>query len=369
MEGLKEKGAKVIIGDFYSSSARIVMCTAFKLEMTQKEGYVWFLPGWYDEDWYDVDALRMQKEEKEPNGDKDSKDKGTSFGQKTTDKQNIGPLPSCTTEEMTKALNGHLSLLHEHLANEDVRTEDNRTVAEWTASMSKSMRTIFKNNKKQQAEFEQIEIDQTRLNDSSDMHFNINNTKQTYALDLPGNVLNKYSGYVYDAVWLYAKSLDTLVKQSNKSYLQNLHSNRTVEELVKIINKMDFQGVSGRINFKGRTSRLSNIRIMQWRRAANSSKYQYIEVGEYEPNYDQDLTTSPGNASVGKLTEWEPTAIIWQTPDGKQPLDNPKECGILSSFATNLDIECQLAITIAFIIGFAVLLLNLFIVLLVFKRR
>ena len=203
----------MIIGDFYSSSARIVMCTAFKLEMTQKEGYVWFLPGWYDEDWYDVDALRMQKEEKEPNGDKDSKDKRPSFGRKTTDKQNIGPLPSCTTEEMTVALNGHLSLLHEHLANEDVRTEDNRTVAEWTADMSKSMKTIFRNNKKQQAEFERTELEQQALNDSSDVHFNINNTKQTYALDLPGNVLNKYSGYVYDAVWLYAKSLDTLVKQ------------------------------------------------------------------------------------------------------------------------------------------------------------
>ncbi len=33
---------------------------------------------------------------------------------------------------------------------------------------------------------------------------------------------NKYSGYVYDAVWLYALALDRLIKQ-NKSYIQDIH--------------------------------------------------------------------------------------------------------------------------------------------------
>ena len=27
--------------------------------MTQKQGYVWFLPGWYADDWYDLDMLRQ----------------------------------------------------------------------------------------------------------------------------------------------------------------------------------------------------------------------------------------------------------------------------------------------------------------------
>ena len=26
--------------------------------MTQKQGYVWFLPTWYNHDWYDIDALK-----------------------------------------------------------------------------------------------------------------------------------------------------------------------------------------------------------------------------------------------------------------------------------------------------------------------
>ena len=43
------------------------MCEAFKQGMTQRQGYVWFLPGWYAQDWYDVDAMRarMRGEEDE----------------------------------------------------------------------------------------------------------------------------------------------------------------------------------------------------------------------------------------------------------------------------------------------------------------
>ena len=73
---------------------------------------------------------------------------------------------------------------------------------------------------------------------------------------------NKYSGYVYDAVWLYAKALDSLIKQ-NKSYIQDIHSERSVNEFVKIIQQTDFQGVSGRINFvNGQHSRLSNVKVI-----------------------------------------------------------------------------------------------------------
>jgi len=108
LEGLKEKGAKVIIGEFYASSARIVMCTAYKLEMTQREGYVWFLPGWYDPYWYDVDSLKLAKaKNQQTEGPRDSSD-GTGFGLDPK-KNNIGPLPDCTTYEMLQALNGHLS--------------------------------------------------------------------------------------------------------------------------------------------------------------------------------------------------------------------------------------------------------------------
>ena len=40
------------------AAARHVMCEAYKLGMTQREGYVWFLPGWFKENWFDTDVLR-----------------------------------------------------------------------------------------------------------------------------------------------------------------------------------------------------------------------------------------------------------------------------------------------------------------------
>lgn len=103
--------------------------------------------------------------------------------------------------------------------------------------------------------------------------------------EFDGDHPNKYSGYVYDAVWLYALALDKLIKQ-NKSYIQDIHrsvffycfwtgkmqlfndifwflfSERSVNEFVNIISTMDFQGVTGRINFHNGNSRLSNIKVL-----------------------------------------------------------------------------------------------------------
>ena len=73
---------------------------------------------------------------------------------------------------------------------------------------------------------------------------------------------NKYSGYVYDAVWLYALALDKLDKEY-PSYIQDIHTQRSNDKFVEIIKKTDFNGTSGRINFDHGhgNSRLSNIKV------------------------------------------------------------------------------------------------------------
>ena len=38
------------------------MCEAYKLGMTQSQGYVWFLPGWYQNDWYKLDEMRAKND-------------------------------------------------------------------------------------------------------------------------------------------------------------------------------------------------------------------------------------------------------------------------------------------------------------------
>ena len=60
LKDLKSRGARVIIGEFFENAARKVMCEAYKLGMTQANGYVWFLPGWYQNNWYDLDVLRSK---------------------------------------------------------------------------------------------------------------------------------------------------------------------------------------------------------------------------------------------------------------------------------------------------------------------
>ena len=94
------------------------------------------------------------------------------------------------------------------------------------------------------------------------------------------------------------------------------------------------------------------------------------EVGVYEPNYDlESIDSETEDDMVGKMIKWNKANLEWQTEDGLKPLDNPIECGILSSFATNLDIKCQVAITFSFLIALAVALLILLLFFLLQKRR
>lgn len=52
---MKRKRARIIIADVYDEVARSVMCEAYKLKMTAREGYVWFLPKWLNNTFYDTD--------------------------------------------------------------------------------------------------------------------------------------------------------------------------------------------------------------------------------------------------------------------------------------------------------------------------
>lgn len=192
------------------------MCQAYKLGMTQSQGYVWFLPNWYQNDWYNLDLLRNLT------GDRD------------------GGLPNCTTAEMIdvnflglsplhppaltfvfpKVLQGHLSLAHANYANDEEIMQTGNSVIAWRQRLEENLR------------------------------------KSHFAHLHP----SKYSGYVYDGVWLYALALDRLIKQ-NQSYIQDIHSERSINKFVEIIRSTDFYGVSGRINFVHGNSRLSNIKV------------------------------------------------------------------------------------------------------------
>ena len=105
--------------------------------MIQANGYVWFLPGWFKDRWFDLDYLRQGKNE---------------MGQN---------LPAnCTTAKMMEALvtkilqrirlicnkytfftitfqDGAFCLMHNNYGNDTSMTVGGDTVAQWTSKLGK----------------------------------------------------------------------------------------------------------------------------------------------------------------------------------------------------------------------------------------
>ncbi|XP_035222083.1 gamma-aminobutyric acid type B receptor subunit 1-like isoform X2 [Stegodyphus dumicola] len=51
VRNLVRQDARIIVGMFYGAAARKVLCEAYKQKVYGKQ-YVWFLIGWYEDDWY-----------------------------------------------------------------------------------------------------------------------------------------------------------------------------------------------------------------------------------------------------------------------------------------------------------------------------
>ncbi|XP_057666874.1 uncharacterized protein LOC130900347 [Diorhabda carinulata] len=105
---LKKQSVRIIIADVMDHDARLVMCEAYQLEMTAKEGYVWFLPVWLNNVWYDTDINN------------------------NTEKIN------CSTAEMIEAANGYFSLAHAYYGPDDAVMQENITIGEWKKLVHKS---------------------------------------------------------------------------------------------------------------------------------------------------------------------------------------------------------------------------------------
>ncbi|XP_076343552.1 gamma-aminobutyric acid type B receptor subunit 1-like isoform X1 [Tachypleus tridentatus] len=53
VRNLVRQDARIIVGMFYGAAARRVICEAYKQKVYGKQ-YVWFLIGWYEDDWYTI---------------------------------------------------------------------------------------------------------------------------------------------------------------------------------------------------------------------------------------------------------------------------------------------------------------------------
>lgn len=132
---------------------------------------MWFLPLWLRPEWYDTNKFNKDDGEEVP----------------------------CTTMEMSRAINGHLSLSHAYFAPDNEIMQDGITVRQWR---------------------DRYEEDCRNKNEP------------------PSN----YAGFAYDAMWTYAYAMDRLLRE-NQSYVYDLHSEQTVNRMTDIIGETDFSGV------------------------------------------------------------------------------------------------------------------------------
>nr|XP_023022017.1 receptor-type guanylate cyclase gcy-18-like [Leptinotarsa decemlineata] len=198
---------------------------------------------------------------------------------------NSSEVVNCTTKEMIEAIAGYFSMTHAYFAKDDSIMQENITVGEWR-----------------------------KKND-----LRIKNAN--------------YAGFAYDAVWTYALALNELVNTDPEA-LSVLHSESTTNKLVRIVEKTDFDGVSGRIKFRGGPSRFSFITIVQWyNNKTNTIGHFYPNLTEYEPEI------------LGGELKLNETLLKWFTSDGNIPKDGtlpPPSCAV-DGLARAFNVECQTA--------------------------
>ena len=128
------------------------MCQAWNSSMTQAQGYVWLLPGWYRDNWFDIDLLR----EKQNSLANITQARATTHRLYEADEEDLmdpiiiddvhmGRLPNCTTGQMIQALDGHFSMVQERFAASDKLMETNMTVKSWKRKLNETLEKINEN--------------------------------------------------------------------------------------------------------------------------------------------------------------------------------------------------------------------------------
>lgn len=106
--------------------------------------------------------------------------------------------------------------------------------------------------------------------------------------------------------------------------MRNLYSDVTMEKLASLISDMDFEGVSGRIQFVKGGSRLTDINVLQWQ------KNEFVQVGTYRPKIS-NRTFIDGELKLTSKLSWA---------NGEQPGDGRESCA-LKSIADLFGADCQ----------------------------
>uniref|UniRef100_A0A8C9T7U3 Gamma-aminobutyric acid type B receptor subunit 1 n=1 Tax=Scleropages formosus TaxID=113540 RepID=A0A8C9T7U3_SCLFO len=173
VKNLKRQDARIIVGLFYETEARKVFCEVFKEKLYGKK-YVWFLIGWYADNWFKI------------------KD----------------PSINCTVENMTEAVEGHVTTEIVMLNPETVRGASNLTSQEFLEQL---MSRLGGKNPEETGGFQEAPL-------------------------------------AYDAVWALAlalnKTVEPLKAKGRRLEDFNYNNHDITAEIYRALNTSSFEGVS-----------------------------------------------------------------------------------------------------------------------------
>ncbi|XP_069054844.1 gamma-aminobutyric acid type B receptor subunit 1 isoform X2 [Lepisosteus oculatus] len=205
VKNLKRQDARIIVGLFYETEARKVFCEVFKEKLYGKK-YVWFLIGWYADNWFKI------------------KD----------------PSINCTVENMTEAVEGHVTTEIVMLNPETVKGASNLTSQEF---LEKLMTRLGGMNPEETGGFQEAPL-------------------------------------AYDAIWALALALNKTAGALARKGLRledfNYNNRNVTGELYKAMNSSSFDGVSGHVVFDAQGSR------MAWTLIEQLQGGSYKKIGYYD---------------------------------------------------------------------------------------
>uniref|UniRef100_A0A8C6UB80 Gamma-aminobutyric acid (GABA) B receptor, 1b n=1 Tax=Neogobius melanostomus TaxID=47308 RepID=A0A8C6UB80_9GOBI len=205
VKNLKRQDARIIVGLFYETEARKVFCEVYKEKLFGKK-YVWFLIGWYADNWFKI------------------KD----------------PAINCTVEQMTEAVQGHVTTEIVMLNPETVRGASNLTSQEF---LDQLMSKLGGKNPEETGGFQEAPL-------------------------------------AYDAVWALALALNkTVGPLKAKGYRLedfNYNNREITAEIYRAMNTSSFEGVSGHVVFDAQGSR------MAWTLIEQLQDGSYKKIGYYD---------------------------------------------------------------------------------------
>ncbi|XP_029590346.1 gamma-aminobutyric acid type B receptor subunit 1 [Salmo trutta] len=223
VKNLKRQDARIIVGLFYETEARKVFCEVYKEKLYGKK-YVWFLIGWYADNWFKI------------------KD----------------PSINCTVEQMTEAVEGHVTTEIVMLNPETVRGASNLTSQEF---LNQLMSKLGGKNPEETGGFQEAPL-------------------------------------AYDAVWALALALNKTVgplKAKGRRLEDFNYNNRDITaEIYRALNTSSFEGVSGHVVFDAQGSR------MAWTLIEQLQGGSYKKIGYFDSTkgnlswYGNDRWIGPG---------------------------------------------------------------------------